>query len=202
MTQLPTGQAPSAGKHTRRCTPTGESSKPAPPSFDWMLLGTGRYQVGSDGCSPYRMLLGTGRYQVGSDGCSPHRMLLGTGRYQVGGDGCSPYRMLLGTGRYQVGSDGCSPYRMLLGTATLPGWRRWMLALSDASRNRTLPGWERWMLALSDASRNRDVTRLAAMDARPTGCSSKRTSLRRPGGNADCCLSPTPTPAAWTSSNL
>ena len=116
VTQLPTGQAPSAGKHTLRCTPTGESSKPAPPSFERMLLGTGRYQVGSDGCSPHRMLLGTGRYQVGSDGCSPHRMLLGTGRYQVGSDGCSLHRMLLETGRYQVGSDGCSPHRMLLGT--------------------------------------------------------------------------------------
>ena len=131
VTQLPTGQAPSAGKHTRRCTPTGTSSKPAPPSFEWMLLGTGRYQVGSDGCSPHRMLPGTGRYQVGIDGCSPHRMLIGT--------------------------------------ATLPGWQRWMLAPSDASRNRTLPGWQQWMLAPSDAYRNRDVTRLAAMDARHIG---------------------------------
>ena len=52
-----------------------------------MLLGTKRYQVGSDGCSPHRMLLGTERYQVGSDGCSLHRMLLGTERYQVGSDG-------------------------------------------------------------------------------------------------------------------
>ena len=26
-----------------------------------MLLGTGRDQVGSDGCSPYQMLLDTGR---------------------------------------------------------------------------------------------------------------------------------------------
>ena len=127
VTQLPTGQAPSAGKHTIRCTPTSESSKPAPPSFERMLLRTGRYQVGSDGCSPHRMLLGTGRYQVGSDGCSPHRMLLGTGRYQVGSDGCSPHRMLLGTGRYQVGSDGCSPHRM--------GWQRWMLAPSDSLAN-------------------------------------------------------------------
>ena len=111
VTQLPTGQAPSSGKHTLRCTPTGESSKPAPPSFERMLLGTGRYQVGSDGCSPHRMLLEKKRYQVGSDGCSPHRMLLGTGR---------------------------------------SGWQRWMLAPSDASRNRTF--------------------RLAAMDARPIGC--------------------------------
>ena len=36
-----------------------------------------------------RMLLGNGRCQVGSDGCSLHRMLLGTGRYQVGCEGCS-----------------------------------------------------------------------------------------------------------------
>ena len=40
---------------------------------------------------------------------------------------------------------------------TLPGWQRWMLAPSDASRNRTLPGWQRWMLAPSDASRNRTL---------------------------------------------
>ena len=130
----------------------------------WMLapsdasIGTGRYQVSSDGW-PHRMLLGTGRYQVGSDGW-PHRMLLGTGRYQDGSDGCWPHRMLLGTGRYQVSSDGCSPHRM------------------------------------------RMLLRWPAMDARPIACSSKRTSLRRPGGNADCCLSPTPTPAARTSSNL
>ena len=39
-------------------------------------LGTGRYQVGSDGCSPHRMLLEAGRYQVGSYGCSRHEMLL------------------------------------------------------------------------------------------------------------------------------
>ena len=32
-----------------------------------MLLDTGRYQVGSDGCSPDQMLPGTGGYQVGSD---------------------------------------------------------------------------------------------------------------------------------------
>ena len=43
-----------------------------------MLLGTGRYQVGSGGCSPHRMLLGTGHYQLGSGGGSLHRMLLGT----------------------------------------------------------------------------------------------------------------------------
>ena len=61
-------------------------------SPSWMLLRTGRYQVGSDGCSPDRMLLETERYTVGSDGCSPAQMLLGTERYQVGRDGCSPDR--------------------------------------------------------------------------------------------------------------
>ena len=85
-----------------------------------MLLGTGCYQVGKNGCLPHRMLLGTGRYQVGSDGCSP---LLGTGPYQVGSDGCSPHRMLLGTGRCQVGSDGCSSHRMLLGIQCHSGFQ-------------------------------------------------------------------------------
>ena len=51
----------------------------------------------------------------------------------------------------KVGSDGCSPHRMLLG-------------------NPTVPGWQRWMLAPSGASRKPDLTRLAAMDARPIGC--------------------------------
>ena len=46
-----------------------------------MLLKTGRYQVGSDACSPDRLLLKIGRYQVGNDACSPDRMLLKTGRY-------------------------------------------------------------------------------------------------------------------------
>ena len=93
-------------------------------------------------------------------------MLLRTGRYQVGSDGCSPHRMHL---CYHVGSNGCSPHRMLRGTgSTLPGRQRWMLAPSDASM---LPCWQQWMLAPSDASRNRvDVTRSAAMDARPIGC--------------------------------
>ena len=131
----------------------------------WMLapsgafIETGRYQVGSHGCSRHGMLLGTGRYQVGRDGCSPHRMFLETGRDQVkepdvtrlaGTDarpprcfykpdvtrlagmdarriGCfeEPVRYQIG-GRFQVGRDGY--------------WQGWMLAPSDASRNRTLPG--------------------------------------------------------------
>ena len=103
-----------------------------------MLLGTGRYQVGSGGCSPHRMLLGTGRYQVGSGGCSPHRMLLGTGRCQVGSGGCSPHRMLLGTGRYQVGSGRCSPHRIRL-RMNMILLRRWMLFALAASRKRSSP---------------------------------------------------------------
>ena len=47
-------------------------------------------------CSPHRMLLGTGRYQVGSGECLPHRMLLEAVRYQVGSGGCSPHRTLVG----------------------------------------------------------------------------------------------------------
>ena len=77
-------------------------------------------------CSPQRMLLGTGRYQVGSVGCPPQRMLLGTGRYQVGSDGCPPQRMLLGTGLYQVGSDGLLAPTDASRNRTLPGWRRWI----------------------------------------------------------------------------
>ena len=143
-------------------------------------VGTRRYRVGSDGCSPHRMLLGTGLYQVGRDGCSqkkpdvirlaamdarPHRwqgwMLAPSeaSRNQTvpGWQTCSPHPMLLETGRYKrVGRHGCSPHRMLRGTSTLAGWQGRILAPSDASRNRTLPGGQRWMLA--------------GMDARPIGC--------------------------------
>ena len=95
------------------------------------LFICGRRSV--DGCSPHHMLLQTGRYQVGRDGClpigcfsetdvtrlavmdAPHRMLPETGRYQVVAGMDAP-SMLLRTGRDQVGSDGCSPYRMLLDT--------------------------------------------------------------------------------------
>ena len=51
-----------------------------------MRLGTGRYQVGSDGEVRSWMLLGTRRYQVGSNGEARSWMLLGTRRYQVGSD--------------------------------------------------------------------------------------------------------------------
>ena len=135
VTQLPTGQAPSAGKHTLRCTPTGESSKPAPPSFERMLLGTGRYQVGSDGCSPHRMLLGAGRYQ-------------GWQRWMLAPSDASRNRTLPGWQRWMLAPSDASR------NWTLPGWQRWMLAPSDASRNRTLPGWQRWMLAPSDSLAN------------------------------------------------
>ena len=126
-----------------------------------LLLRTGRCQLGSDGSSPHRMLLRTGRYRVGSDGCSPHRMLLQYGRYQVGRDGCSHHRMLLEIGRDQVGSDGCSPHR----------WHGWMLAPSEASRNRTLPGWQtcspHHMLVMQKPD---VISGLASMAARPIGC--------------------------------
>ena len=60
-----------------------------------------------------------------------------------------PVGMLLGTRRCQrwmLARSDASRNR------TLPGWQRWMLAPSDASGNRTLPGWQRWMLGPSDAS--------------------------------------------------
>ena len=71
-----------------------------------MLLGTGRYQIDRDGCSPRRMLLDVTRLaamDAGRDGCSPHRMLqpdvTRLAAMDAGRDGCSPHRMLLETGR-------------------------------------------------------------------------------------------------------
>ena len=49
-----------------------------------MRLETGRDQV----CAPQRKILGTGRYQVGRDRCSPHRVDRMNARYQVGSNGC------------------------------------------------------------------------------------------------------------------
>ena len=66
----------------------------------------------------------------------------------------SPHRMVEETRRYQVGNDGCSPHRMLLLVLGTPAF----------------PGWQRWMLTPSNAFRKPDVTRLAAMDARPIEC--------------------------------
>ena len=105
---VPSSQSPTLRRHQ------GQGSLEHTPA--WVLLGTGRYQVGSDGCSTHRMLLG-------------NRTFPGWQRWMLApSDASSKPR------RYQVGSDGCSPHRMLSSSPTLPGWQRWMLAPSDASR--------------------------------------------------------------------
>ena len=82
------------------------------PSRHHMLLQTGRYQVGRDGCLPIGCFSETDVTRLAVMD-APHRMLPETGRYQVVAGMDAP-SMLLRTGRDQVGSDGCSPYLDIL----------------------------------------------------------------------------------------
>ena len=65
--------------------------------------------------------------------------------------------------------------------------------------NPTVPGWQRWMLAPSDASRKPDNTRLAAMDARPIGCfqETRRYQVGSDGCSPHRMLLGNPTLPGW-----
>ena len=186
---VPSSQSPTLRRHQ------GQGSLEHTPA--WVLLGTGRYQVGRDGCSTHRRLLGTGLTRLAAmmldpSDASRNRTLPDWHRWMLDPSEASRSRTLPGWQRWMLAPSEACRNRTLPGwqrwmlapsdasrNRTLPGWQRWMLDPSEASRNRTLPGWQRWMLAPSEASRNRtlpgwqrwmpDVTSLAAMDARPIG---------------------------------
>ena len=91
----------------RRCLQKPDVAKLAAmgESRSQMLIETGCYQVGSDGCWPNHMLLETGCYQDGSDGCSTVADVF---RNPMFAHGSSVRRMCLGSRRKPKSAEKCT----------------------------------------------------------------------------------------------